>query len=270
MKLDLNGTEISYYDSGKGSPLVFLHSFGHTKVMWYPQLDYFVSRGFRVIASDYRGHGESGLDPKERYTIDLLAEDVATLLARLQLEEKATIVGISMGGYVALSLWKNYPELVSRLVLSNTKAESDTDEIRARRGSQIQYLKEHTVAEFVEMSAARRLSPTTLEQKPWVLDFVKMLNRSLKTKILIATLQAMIDKPDNTHLLGSVSVPTLITAGSDDIHIPKESAVSLNRGIKGSKFTFIDGTAHVSNLENSFQYNSVVDEFLTSKNKTSN
>lgn len=264
LKLAKDGIEISYYDSGKGSPLFFLHSFAHTKLMWYPQLSYFANCGYRVIAADYRGYGDSSFDAKQGFTIDKLADDISILANELKLS-KATFIGISMGGYVALSLWEKHPELIGRLVLSNTKAEPDTQEIKERRAGQINFLGEHTLREFVESSAPKRLSPKTLQDRPWVLDTIKSMNLTLSPEILIATLQAMIDKRDNTNSLSSIDVPTLVTAGRDDIHIPKTSATVLTEGIKGSKFTYIDGTAHVSNLEDPGQYNHVLDQFLQQK-----
>lgn len=264
MKLAKDGIEISYYDSGKGSPLFFLHSFAHTKLMWYPQLSYFANCGYRVIAADYRGYGDSSFDPKQGFTIDKLAEDISLVANELKLS-KATFIGISMGGYVALSLWERYPELIGQLVLSNTKAEPDTQEIKERRAGQIKFLREHTLQEFVESSAPKRLSPKTLQDRPWVLDAIKSMNLTVRPEILIATLQAMIDKRDNTSSLQSIDVPTLVTAGRDDIHIPKASAITLTQGIKGSKFTYVDGTAHVSNLEDPGQYNLVLDRFLQQK-----
>jgi pimeloyl-ACP methyl ester carboxylesterase len=75
----------------------------------------------------------------------------------------------------------------------------------------------------------------------------------------------MMEKRDNSNLLSSINVPTLITAGSDDIHIPKASASAMNQGIKGSRFAWIERTAHVSNLENPSQYNKVLDQFFKSR-----
>ena len=57
------GNLISYHDSGSGTPILFLHSFGHNKNMWFPQLTHFTELGYRVIAPDMPGHGDSSFDP---------------------------------------------------------------------------------------------------------------------------------------------------------------------------------------------------------------
>src|SRR5205814_620728 len=126
-----SGVDIAYYDSGGGMPLVFLHSFGHNKTMWFPQLTYFLERGYRVLAPDMPGHGESTFDP-EHHTVDRIAQSYLELLGALGVH-RMILVGISMGGYVALRMWARNADSIAALVLSNTKAESDSDEIVRRR-----------------------------------------------------------------------------------------------------------------------------------------
>jgi 3-oxoadipate enol-lactonase len=255
-----DGIDLSYYDSGSGEPLVFLHSFGHTKAMWAPQLNYFLQQGYRVIAPDMRGYGESGY-VAANYSIGTFAEDVARLIRELGLQ-KPTVTGISMGGYTALGIQRRYPNLLGALVLSNTKAEADSEEIKARRRSQIQVLKEQGVPEFVRTSASRRLSPVTLKERPWVLDYVSMLNLTVSEEVLAATLQAMIDKEDDTTILSAIKIPTLVIYGTDDTFIPKPAAPFMHEKISGSKLVAIEGTGHVSSLENPGRYNAALLDFL--------
>jgi pimeloyl-ACP methyl ester carboxylesterase len=255
-----SGVEIAYYDSGAGTPVVFLHSFGHNKAMWFPQLTYFVERGCRVVAPDMPGHGDSTFDPAQ-HSVDRIAQSFVELLQALGLR-RVVLAGISMGGYIALRMWAKSPALVSALVLSNTKAERDSDEIVARRRGQIAAIHEHGLARFIETGAPRRLSPKTLERRPWVLDTIKMMNFTVSAEANAATLEAMAVKPDDTATLASITVPALITAGGDDIFIPKTSAAVLKNGIRDSRLQVIEETGHVSNLENPTEYNRLVDEFL--------
>src|SRR5918996_3679898 len=122
-----SGLEIAYYDSGAGTPIVFLHSFGHNKTLWFPQLTHFLERGYRVVAPDMPGHGDSTFD-RSHHTVDGIAQSYVQLFDKLGLT-RVILVGISMGGYVALRMWARKPDVIAGLVLSNTKAESDSDEI---------------------------------------------------------------------------------------------------------------------------------------------
>lgn len=257
-----SGVEIAYYDSGTGAPLVFLHSFGHNKNLWFPQLTHFLERGFRVVAPDMPGHGGSTFDAGH-HTVDAIARSYIELLDTLGLE-RVVLAGISMGGYVALRMWALKPALISALVLSNTKAERDSDEIVARRRAQIASIQEHGLAAFIHTGAPKRLSPKTLEHKPWVLDSITMMNFTVSAEANAATLEAMAVKADETATLATIDVPTLITTGSDDVFIPKTSAGLLQAGIRGSRLQVIEDTGHVSNLESPIQYNRVLDEFLAS------
>ncbi len=102
-----------------GSPVVLLlHGLGATGESWGLQFPALQEAGFRVLAPDVRGFGKS-TNPKGRLTIRDLARDMALLLNYLQ-AHPAHIVGISMGGAIALQLTLDYPNLVHRLVLVNT------------------------------------------------------------------------------------------------------------------------------------------------------
>lgn len=255
-----SGVEIAYYDSGAGIPIVFLHSFGHNKTLWFPQLTHFLERGYRVVAPDMPGHGDSTFDPAH-HTVDRIARSYVELLGVLGLQ-RVILAGISMGGYIALRMWAIEPGLIAGLVLSNTKAESDSDEIVARRRAQVGNIRQHGLAEFIRTGAPRRLSPNTLEHRPWVLDSITMMNVTVTAEANIATLEAMAAKPDDTATLATITVPTLITSGSDDTFIPRDAAAVLAKGIRHAQLHVIQDTGHVSNLENPTQYNRVMDDFL--------
>jgi 3-oxoadipate enol-lactonase len=257
-----SGVEIAYYDSGSGTPILFLHSFGHNKTLWFPQLMHYREQGFRVIAPDMPGHGDSSFDGAH-HTVDAIAASYIELLGILGVQH-VVLAGISMGGYIALRMWGRNPAGIAALVLSNTKAERDSDEIVARRRAQIASLQAHGLAEFIRSGAPRRLSPKTLENKPWVLDSITMMNFTVSAEANAATLEAMAVKPDDTATLATIDVPTLITSGSDDMFIPKTSAGVLKDGIRNSQLYSIPDTGHVSNLEDPVQYNRLLDGFLAS------
>lgn len=241
-------------------PLVFLHSFGHNKAMWFPQLTYFTERGYRVVAPDMPGHGDSTFHA-EHHTVDRIAQSYIELLDTLGLQ-RAVLIGISMGGYIALRMWARKSQSIAALVLSNTKAESDSPEIVARRRAQIDSLRDRGLSEFIHTGAPRRLSAHTIEKRPWVLDSIRMMNFTVSAEANIATLEAMAAKDDDTATLATITVPVLITSGSDDTFIPKAAAGVLKDGIRQSQLHVIPDTGHVSSLENPTLYNRVLDDFL--------
>lgn len=255
-----SSVEIAYYDSGSGTPIVFLHSFGHNKTLWFPQLTHFLEQGYRVVAPDMPGHGDSSFDP-ENHTVDRIAQIYIELFAKLGLQ-RVILAGISMGGYIALRMWARKPDLISALVLSNTKAEADSEEIVGRRRTQMANINKHGLSDFVHTGAPKRLSPAVLQHRPWVLDSIKMMNFTVSAEVNAATLEAMAAKEDDIKTLATINVPTLITTGSDDIFIPGTSAGVLKEGIRNAQLHVIQDTGHVSNLENPTEYNRVIGDFL--------
>ena len=127
---NLNGLSITYRDEGSGLPLIFLHAFPLNQTMWDDQSSE-LKKHCRVVTLDLRGFGQSSAPPG-RFSMDQMAADVRGLMSVLDIE-KAVLVGLSMGGYIALAFYRNYPEAVRALVLADTRASADTHEARLRR-----------------------------------------------------------------------------------------------------------------------------------------
>lgn len=257
-----NGKIISYHDSGTGPVILFLHSFGHNKNLWYPQLTHFLELGYRVIAPDMPGHGESSFDPAN-HTVDSIAESSIELLGKLGVT-RAVIVGISIGGYILLKMMARRPDLFSGMVMICTKAEADTDEIKARRRAQIDNIRNNGLQSFVETTAPKRVGPRVVTERPWVVDWIKLMNYTVSAEANAATLEAMALKQDDTATLPKITVPALILSGSEDIFIPKESPHNLHKGIKNSVHHVIQGAGHVASLENPTEVNRHMEKFVKS------
>ncbi len=255
-----NGQRISYHDSGDGVPILFLHSFGHNKNMWFCQLNHYRQQGYRVIAPDMPGHGDSSFDPA-MLTVDQIAQSYGEFLDKLGID-KVILAGISIGGYIALRMWARRREQISALILCSTKAEADSEEIKGRRRAQIESIEKNGLEHFVVTGAPKRLSPKVLAEKPWVLDWVKMMNFTVSAEANAATLRAMAVKEDDTATLATIDVPALVLSGSDDMFIPKDAAGKLNNGIRNSVHHVIDNAGHVAVLEQPEAVNQRIDAFL--------
>jgi len=114
-----NGISIEYLDQGEGEVMLLLHGLGSTKADWDNQIQPF-SEKFRIIAPDFRGHGNSSkpLSMKE-YGIGLCSEDMKLLLEGLNISE-CNVLGFSMGGAVAFDMAVKYPSLFKKMVIVNT------------------------------------------------------------------------------------------------------------------------------------------------------
>src|SRR5688500_18531358 len=128
---------LPYTDRGRGDPVVFLHGFPLDRRVWDAQAAKLSDR-HRVIAPDFRGFGRSAND--EPFTIESLADNIHTFVDQL-VAKPCVLVGLSMGGYVALAYAKMFPEDLRGLVLVDTKAEGDTAEGKAGRQKMIELVR---------------------------------------------------------------------------------------------------------------------------------
>jgi pimeloyl-ACP methyl ester carboxylesterase len=257
-----DGKTISYHDSGEGTPILFVHSFGHNKNLWFPQLMHFRELGYRVIAPDMPGHGDSSFDP-DNHTVDGIGRSYIEFLDKIGVE-KAIVAGISIGGYIALRMWAHGSEKISALVMICTKAEADSDEIKERRRGQVENIRKNGLENFVLTTAPKRVGPKVVEERPWVVDWIKMMNFTVSAEANAATLEAMAIREDDTASLATIDVPALILSGGKDIFIPKDSPYNLEKGISNSTHHVIDEAGHVASLEYPTEVNRHMEEFLKS------
>lgn len=253
----------TYYDLGKGYPVVFLHSFNHSKLMWLYQIPWFLHHGYRIIAPDFRGHGANDLKGREM-SLDKFGDDVIKLLDDLGIA-KAAFVGSSAGGYVAFDVWRKRPELISALVLAGSKAQRDSPEILQRREKQIETLKQDGIEGHLN-NVYRRLSKKTVESKPWVLDLVRCMSANMTQDAIIGALTALMNKPDHTDLLSSINIPTLIICGEEDVFTPCEYSKYLNEHIRNSELVLLNNAGHISPLDQPDIFNQKVVEFFRKNN----
>jgi pimeloyl-ACP methyl ester carboxylesterase len=117
---------------------------------------------------------------------------------------------------------------------------------------------------FVENGAPNRVSPKTARERPWVVDWIKMMNYTVSAEANAATLEAMAIREDDTPILATIDIPALILSGSDDIFIPEESPSNLEKGIRDSVHYVIQDAGHVASLERPTEVNRHIENFLDS------
>ena len=255
----LGDLELGYEDTGAGLPLVFLHGFPHNRSLWAPQLGALVDH-CRCIAVDLRGFGESSV--MEPYSMDQYADDVASLLAHLDVR-RAVVIGLSMGGYVAFALWRRHPSLFRALVLSNTKASADTEEARERRRELIRLAETDGAAAVAEGQLAGMLGKTTRENHADIVETVRQMLASAPVDGTVGALRAMMDRPDSTPTLETINVPTMIIASDEDVLTPVKDARVMHEAIAGSRLEVIKSAGHLSNVERPAAYNHLLSELVS-------
>ncbi len=261
MKVHVNGIGLAYSDEGQGAPIIFLHAFPLNRTMWAPQVAGLKDQ-YRVITIDLRGHGESEA-PLWRYTLDQFAEDINGLLDHLGIA-KAAFVGLSMGGYILFALYRKDPTLFQSLVLADTRATADTPEAKAARFSMAQIAYRRGVSAIADLMLPKLLSPSSCEHRADLQDHLRTIITSNQVSGIVGDLMAMEERPDSTPLLASLTVPTLVIVGEEDVASPPEEVEGMAKQIPGSTFVRIPHAGHLSNMENPDAFNAAILTFLTS------
>lgn len=256
----VDNTEIAYDDVGSGLPVVFLHAFPLNRTMWDPQVGALIAE-CRCIAIDLRGLGESkGEAP---YTVDRYADDVAGVLDTLQIE-RAVIVGLSLGGYVAFAFWRRHRDRVRALVLADTRATADDAETVARREQLLEVAMTQGPGAVANLQIAGLVGKTTRDKRPDIYDATHRMIAQAPLEGIIGGIEAMLARPDSTATCATIDVPTLIVAGDEDVLTGPKEAARLAESIQGSRMEILKGAGHLTNVEKPAAFNTVLSEFLAS------
>jgi pimeloyl-ACP methyl ester carboxylesterase len=250
---------MAYEDAGAGAPVLLVHGFPLGRWMWSAQREA-LSRRYRVLTPDLRGHGDSTVTPGP-YTMDLLADDLAGFCDRLGLA-RVILGGLSMGGYVALAFWRKYPDRVRALLLCDTKARADDAEQQQQRTAGAGQVLAHGTAAFVEGQLPRLLGAGTLKTRPALCEEVRARLSRTDPAGVAAALLGMRARPDSTPTLATITVPTLVLVGRDDALTPPSIAAEMRDGIRGASLSIIEGAGHLAPVEQPAAVNAALERFL--------
>jgi len=233
-----------YREAGEGPIALFIHGFPLDHTVWLDQLEG-LAHVRRCVALDLRGFGKSDPTTDEALAMEMLADDVAGLIEALG-AESADVVGLSMGGYVALALWELRPSIVRSLALVDTRAGADSAEGRKARDDMIDRLldigRSGLAAELVGGLLGQ--SPTRQSQAR-----LRSMVEGTRYETLVAAILGMRDRKDRSALLPTVTVPALVISGEEDRLIPPEVSKAMAGEIPGARFSAIPKAGHLATLE---------------------
>ena len=251
--------ELAVSETGTGPAVVLLHAFPLSSAMWREQREALGDR-YRVVTPDTRGFGGSPLGDDEP-SLDRCADDVVALLDRLDLD-RVVLGGLSMGGYVAMSLLRRHGDRVRALVLADTKAGADPDAGRANR---------HRIADAVERDGSSvlvaevlpaLLGATTTAQRPEVTGRVRALVQSAPPAAAAWAQRAMAARPDSLDVLAATDVPALVVVGDEDALSPVADARAMADALPQGRLVVLEGAGHLSAVEVPDAFAGAVGAFL--------
>lgn len=259
MKIKSGGININCEVSGpEGAPVLLLsHSLASSGIMWKPQVE-LLSQQFRVLRIDTRGHGESDA-PAGAYTLDELGDDFMAVLTAMEIE-KATWIGLSMGGMIGQNFALRYPDRLEKLVLCDTAAVIP-EAAQPVWEERIATVGERGLGAVVDETMERWFTPAYLEKNPPLVAVIR--RQILETPVtgFIGCSQA-IRRINYLDKLSGIRLSTLVIVGEDDPGTPVSAAEAMHAKISGSKLVVLPDARHLSNIEQADGFNKAIIEFL--------
>jgi 3-oxoadipate enol-lactonase len=259
---DINGAKIAYDITGEGPALVLIHAGIADRRMWDPQIPEF-SQHYRVLRYDLRGYGQSTIPPQPYAHHD----DLAGLLQHLEIEQ-AHILGISMGGRVAIEFTLTYPDMVKSLIRVNSFAgETEHSEVLQNAWAEMEKAEEAEGLDAV-IELENRLWVDGPNRTPEAVpsearEQVREMNTALFARIdeHDAAEETPLEPPASDRL-SEISVPTLIIVSTEDVPDVHAAAAIMESSIPGSRKVVIPNAAHMVSMERPEEFNRTVLDFL--------
>jgi pimeloyl-ACP methyl ester carboxylesterase len=241
-----------YEEYGRGEPLVLIH--GGTvdaRKMWEKQIP-FLSRHFKVIAPDSRGHGKTD-NPAGEISYRLIADDVVGLIRALDLGNPM-ICGYSDGGQVCLEIGMNYPDAARGLVVGAASSHLSNDFLQSMRDAGVESpgvvdLERFEKARPQLVSRLRQLSPARGPDH-WKTYVTQM------SKVWLTPLNYAAED------YAKITVPTLILLGDKDTGTSLEDAFEMYRQIPKAELAVLPGSEHQLVWSRADMFNTIVLDFL--------
>lgn len=179
-----------------------------------------------------------------------LAETIPELAASVLKAASAkrfVLLGLSLGGYVAFEIMRQAPERVAGLVLMDTTARPDTPEARAKREELIELAA--TDLDAVTEQLLPRLSHPERMNLPAVRGVIQSMAKGLGAEVFARQQQAIMGRPDSRPTLSTITCPTLVICGQDDLITPPELASEMADGIAKARLEIIAQCGHLATLD---------------------
>jgi len=254
-----------YYEiHGEGFPLVMIMGLGGPSAAWDKYIINTFSKEFRVVIFDNRGSGRSDV-PEGDYSIEMLAGDVVGLMSALGLL-RAHVLGVSMGGMVAIELALRYPERVDKLVLCCTSGgASRFIPPKGNAMEDIMGLMSGEPEEMLKRGLRLMYTPEFIAEHPErIEEFIQEMRASNVSYSPVGTMRQLrgimgFDAHDRLHM---IKIPTLIIAGKRDPLIPYENSIILAEEIPGSKIVLFEDAGHGLYSQKREEFCKIVIDFL--------
>lgn len=244
---------IHYYSEGTGEAILFLHSLGTSGEVWEEQIRQF-KQDYQVIALDFNGHGQSGASLP--FTIEEAARDALRVLDQVGVA-KAHIVGISMGGHVAMEMVKQAPERIQTMVLADTWAYMEPAIREERTKLRMGRLREIGMEEF-----SGELAKNSLAACATIVQVNRLDSIIQCTAETYESAWGAVHGVDFRDVLPTIQVPVTVLVGDEDKSTPLPYAQEIAGAIPGSVLEVVPNGGHLSHITNPEFFNTQIMQMI--------
>lgn len=254
---------IAYAQSGSGAEsLFFLHGIGGNKGNWNEQLRYFARKGYRAVAWDVRGYGDSD-DYKGSFRFEDVSADLLRLMESLKVK-RAHFVGLSMGGRILMDFAWRYGKHVSSLTLCGSFPSFGKALSPAQREDYLRLRREPLLAgrNFQQLAPELIASLAGPDVQPAVYDALHTSICRLRPKSYLKALEAAVYF-DRSKELESITAPTLLLYAENDRLTPPQMGQEVQAMMPNATLQILPRCGHLMNLENGPLFNERVHAFIS-------
>ncbi len=259
IKFNSSKGPVSYSKYGAGKPVMLIHGFGEDSLIWENQVS-FLSKNYLLLVPDLPGSGNSPMISEDSM------ESYATVLKELcdhEKIEKLVLIGHSMGGYITLAFMEKWPDMVSTYCLFHSSAYADDEEKIATRRKGIEFIQKNGATKFLQQATPNLFSEKTRKEKPELVQQILDRYANFSGEALVQYYEAMISRPDRTHIIKNNNKPFLIIAGKEDTAVPLQKSLEQSHIAAFSYIHICNNSGHMGMLEEPQECNEVLEKFLS-------
>lgn len=249
-------TDLFFTDKGSGPTVVLIHGFPFDHSIW-DEFSAQLADRCRVITIDLPGFGKSALEPMI-FSIDDIGSMVAAFLKAQRLSP-CTLVGHSLGGYVALSVAANNPELLDALVMFHSTAQADSAEKKESRNKALDFIDQHGVKAFTSSF----VTPLFAQPGHAGIAKVRAVAAEAHPSTVKGYLQAMRDRKDRMEMLAQFPKPVLFIAGEKDGGIPADAVRRQASLARLAELHILPEVGHMGMFEDAPATLAILSDFVT-------
>jgi len=241
------GIQLHYRKIGVGAATLLIHGFGEDGNVFNQAIKHLPEQGMLLIP-DLPGSGESEIWPAAELSLNDFALALDTILKKEGIE-KCSVMGHSMGGYIAMAFAEQFPEKMVALSLLHSTAYADSAERIQKRKQAIDFIEREGAAAFLRISLPGLFAPAFREQGKAAIDALLTSMKQVSGSTLIQYYRAMMQRPDRSKLLEVAPYPVMFIIGQEDEIVQPADTLQLADITANAYIHVLDNVGHMSMLE---------------------